>query len=443
VRDYRPQARIAVSAIALCCAAACPAAALTGAVGSTAPTPPGGLHLEDALALALARNWELQSAGSDLAVARAAERTAREWPNPTASFSTSHVHLDGRSDATPLGDTYWTRGYDSVGQLGELIELGGKRGARRAVAGASTRAAAARLADARRTVVAGTVRAYAAAALATANAGIAEQSAAYLRDEARIAAIRLEAGDISRADRDQIEIAAARLELDAESARTAALGERLALEELLGLAHPTGDVVLADSLEALAEHAAVSSPPPAAGERADLVAARAELARATGELRLQRAARIPDPTLTVQAEHAPPDRPNSVGGSVALTVPFLGRNAGAIAGAETGREAAEREVRRVAAQVAADSAAARSAFAEAVARWRRYRDDLRPRSDAIRRAVSLAFERGGASLLDLLEAQRNDNDVRLEATRAANDVAVAAADLAAACSTFTPEASRP
>lgn len=82
-------------------------------------------------------------------------------------------------------------------------------------------------------------------------------------------------------------------------------------------------------------------------------------------------------------------------------------------------------------------------FDEAVTRWRRYHDELRPRADEVRRTVSLAYERGGASLLDLLEAQRSDNDVRLAAMQAAGDAADAAATLAAALAPMTAEAARP
>jgi hypothetical protein len=41
--------------------------------------------------------------------------------------------------------------------------------------------------------------------------------------------------------------------------------------------------------------------------------------------------------------------------------------------------------------------------------------------------MAYAYEKGGASLLDLLIAERNDNEVRLSATQAAGDTAIAAA----------------
>jgi cobalt-zinc-cadmium efflux system outer membrane protein len=50
----------------------------------------------------------------------------------------------------------------------------------------------------------------------------------------------------------------------------------------------------------------------------------------------------------------------------------------------------------------------------------------------VRQTVSFAYEKGGASLLDLLSAQRTDNEVRLATAQAAAETAKAAADLKAA-----------
>jgi len=418
-------------------AAPLPAADSTSATGGTV------LHLEDALRMSLRGNWDLRSAGSAVAIAEAGVRAARTLVNPAVAVATSKIHVDGRGDATPLGNDLWSRGYDTVAQLGQLIEIGGKRAARTGSARATAEGAGARLADARRRLAEETVRAYAGAALAEANARIARESAGYLRDEARIAAVRWTAGDISSSDRDQIEIAASRLELDASAAVAEARAQRLALGMLLGLTGPAADVIVADSLEALAERPDIVTGPIPSGERADLASARADLRRAESELRLQRAQRIPDPTLVAQFEHAPPDRPNSVGVGIALPLPLWNWNRGAIAAARAARDDAALAVERIEAQVASDRLTARVRYEEASARWRRCRDDLRPRSESVRRTVSLAYEKGGASLLDLLQAQRNDNDIRLASMQAASDAAVAAAALAAAYQPMSPESTRP
>jgi len=71
--------------------------------------------------------------------------------------------------------------------------------------------------------------------------------------EAGIAEARQHAGEISLADKSQIEIAAERLELDATSAVADARNARIALETVLGVKQPQGTLQLSDSLEPLAE----------------------------------------------------------------------------------------------------------------------------------------------------------------------------------------------
>jgi cobalt-zinc-cadmium efflux system outer membrane protein len=415
------------------------ALAVAAVGGDGASMEPGmALHLEDALAIARRRNWELLSAVTDSAVAVAGVRTADEHFNPALSVLTSHIHTDALGDGTDLGNDLWSRDYDSVAQLSQTIELPGKRRARHRSAVAAAEGARDRLADTRRNLEADVVRAYVGAAFSDAQVRIAEESASYLRDEARIAEVRWQAGDISRSDLDQIEIAAARLDLDARNAEGAALQQRLALEVLLGARQPAGDIVVADSLETLADRAPTSGAP-STGLRPDLAAAQADVRRTESDWRLERAQRIPDPTLLIQAEHEPPLRPNTLGLGISLPLPLWNRNAGAIAAARASHDRARREAARVEAAVTADITAARAVLDEASARWRRYRDDLRPRSEAIRRSVSLAYEKGGASLLDLLQAQRSDNDVRLATMQAASDAALAAAELRSAVTTIVPE----
>jgi cobalt-zinc-cadmium efflux system outer membrane protein len=55
----------------------------------------------------------------------------------------------------------------------------------------------------------------------------------------------------------------------------------------------------------------------------------------------------------------------------------------------------------------------------------------------VRESVAFAYEKGGASLVDLLEAERTDNDIRLAAAQAQADTASATADLQAAENVLT------
>ncbi len=405
-----------------------PAASADGAVAL-----PARLSLAEARRLAFLHNWDLLAARSDVDIATAGRIVAREFPNPTASFGITKISVDDHSNGTSLGNGFWGRSYDTVVAVNQLIELGGKRGARRSSAAAGLKGAEARLADARRLLDQGVTQAYVAALLAERNRQVLTNSAASLRQEAALAEVRERAGDISTADRSQIEIAAERLELDAEAAATAARNARIALEVLLGVHHPKGEVELSEVLEQLA-----GSPLQATNvfavvwTRPDVVAAQQARAKAEADLRLQRAQPVPDPTFFAQYEHEPPDQPNTVGFGLSFPLPLWNRNKGNIAAAQAALDQAEAQAGKVRAQAMADVVMAQNSYTSAAARWRTYRDELTAKSGRILETVAYAYRNGGASLLDLLTAERNDNEVRLATAQAAADAASAAAALRAA-----------
>jgi cobalt-zinc-cadmium efflux system outer membrane protein len=212
----------------------------------------------------------------------------------------------------------------------------------------------------------------------------------------------------------------------------------VALEVLIGLSNPKGDSVLVDGLEALL--ATSPSPRTNAGVtwRPDVVAAEAALRKAQADVHLQKAIRIPDPTVLAQYEHEPPDNPNSIGLGVSFPIPLWNRNRGSIMLAEAAREQARLAYEKIKAQAAGEIAIAQLAYEDARARWESYRDNIRPKSEQIRKTIAYAYEKGGASLLDLLSTQRNDNDVRLAATQAQSDILVAIAALNAASMEISP-----
>lgn len=391
----------------------------------------GPLALAAARRTALMHNWDLLAAKSGVELAIAQKMVAKEFPNPTLSLSTSKINTDGRDNGTTAGNGLWDRSYDTIIAVSQLIEIGGKRAARQASAQAGIEAAKARFDDARRQLYDGVTRAYVAAVLANENADILTESAQQLLKETDIAKIRFKAGDISESDLSQIELAAARDQLGARNAEAGATAARIALEVLLGEKNPVGRTALADSLDALANtgNDLLAGGMQSAAKRPDLLAAEAALRQSENDLKLQKAERIPDPTVSLQYEHQPADTPETVGIGVSLPLPLWSRNGGAIRSAQIAREQAARDVEKAKAQIVSDIASAQAAFAEAAARWKQYSDDLRPLSAKVRESVAFAYEKGGAKLLDLLEAERADNDTRLAEAQSAADAATAASSL--------------
>jgi cobalt-zinc-cadmium efflux system outer membrane protein len=426
-------------------AAVCLAGLITGHAQQPASTSAGPndrplkqLSLAHAQLIAFEKNWDLLAAAAGVDAATAQKIVAHEFPNPTLSLYSSLINVDNHPSGTSEGNGIWERSYDTIFAINQLFEIGGKRRNRKASAQAGFEGAKAQLLDARRTLDVAVAKAYVAAAQAEENVRVLSQSAGKLREEARIAEVRLRAGEISSSDKSQIEITAEQFELNAQSAKSAAAQARVTLEVLLGVPNPNADCLLTDHLETLCAATTPINTNSVGTWRPDVMAAEAALRKAEADLRFQKALRVPDPTLQAQYEHQPPDNPNSVGFMVSLPVPLWNRNRGNILAAEAAREQARLAFEKTKAEAMGDIAVARLAYEDALKRWRSYRESIRPKSEQIRQTKAYAYQKGGTSLLDLLVAERNDNDIRLAAAQAASDTASAGAAFKAATQEIQP-----
>jgi len=279
-------------------------------------------------------------------------------------------------------------------------------------------------------------------AVAAKTAALTRESAASFARTAGLAREREAAGDVSAAERAQIEIAAGKLLADAAQSDLVSANARRALAALLN--RPS--VALAENLDALA--AAEDGPGPPADDasvfakRPDLLALDAGVRRADADLALQKAFRVPDPTLQVQYEREPPDQRNTFGFGVSFPIPLFNRNSGAIRAASVAAESARRDLARGRVRTEQDLAATREALEIARERASRFAGELVPKSTSVRDTVRFAYELGGASLLELLEAERNANDLLVAAAAAQGDLAAARADSRAASAAWIAPALR-
>lgn len=404
------------------------------------PRPPEvipALHkisLAEAQEIAFTRNWDLLAAKSGIDAAQAQLIVTREYPNPTFQWTTAKIGT--HESSTFLGNSIWNRSYDTIFAINQLVEIAGKRGDRQRAARAAIMGARARFFDAKRTLDQGVTKAYVAAVLAGENVRILNESAGYLQHEAKIAEERYKAGDISAADRKQIEVNAEQFALQAKSAEATAVQARVAVEVLMGVPQPHGDWVPADPLPLLVTASAPQNAPIVSlGARTDVLAAEQDLRSAEENLKLQKAIRIPDPTFSVEYEHNPPGGGpaiDTLGIGISFPLPLWNRNGGNIKAAQAARRQSAIALDKVRAQVIADIANAETEYNEASERLRRYEGAIRPKAGSVRESVSFSYEKGAASLVDLLDAQRTDNDVRLATAQAMSDTVSAAADLKAA-----------
>ncbi len=396
--------------------------------GWAAPAP---LSLAEARRLALERNADFRSARAAVDAALAQLKVAREYPNPTLGLSTAKISTDGVPESTPLGNGLLSRSYDSIVSLSQLLPIG-KRGPERDAATAGVHAAEDQRDDARRLLLQAVTQAYAAALAAGAEADVLAASAAKLRREATIAEHRVQAGDLSKSDQAQLEVAADQDELGADAERATARTAVVTLEILIGEPAPAGATPLAETLGGWFGSISPGLETAPVGHRPDVAAAEQSLKQADANVTLQKRQRIPDVTASVQYERNPPAQPDTVGVGVSLPLPVWNHFTGEILAAKAAREQSEAALDRVRIQAAADVSAARVAFHEAYQRAKRYEASIVPKSAQVASSVAYSYEKGGAALIDLLEAERNDNQIRVAAAQAEADAASAAAGLESA-----------
>ncbi len=393
------------------------------------------LTLADARKIALERNADFRIAQTQVDAALAQLRSAREFPNPVLGLSVSKINTDGRGNSTRVGNQFFERSYDSIASLSQFFELG-KRGVRRASAQAGVRSAESLRDDARRLLLLAVSQTYVTALESQEEVRVLGKSAESLRKEASIAATRLSAGDISASDQAQIEIAAAQMELNASAAKANFHTAVVVVETLLAMPTPKGDTPLADNLDGLKTVTIDETTP--VTSRPDILAAEAGVTKAESDLKLQRRGPVPDLTVSVLFERQQPDQPNTVGFGVSMPVPLWNRNTANILAAKAVRDQAQTQLEKVRVQASADVTITRLAYAEAQTRAETYLHQLRPRSAEITQTVAYAYSKGGASLVELLQAERDDNDIRLATARAQADAASAAVGLAAALNRLDP-----
>jgi len=396
------------------------------------------LSLADAKRIAFERNWDLLATKSGVDLATGQLLVTKEFPNPTLSASTADI--GDREGSTTFGNSVWERSFDTIFAVNQLVEIAGKRHHRQTAARAGLLGAKARFWDAKRVLDQGVTKAYVAAALADESARILHESAGYMRHEQEIGEARFKAGDLAESDFKQIQVAAGQYLLQEAAAQSAAVQARTAVEVLLGVNAPRGEWQPVDSLEGISTNDSAKAEARTNGLRPDVLAATTDVRAAEANLKLQKAVRVPDPTFSVQYEHNPQsDNPpgigppsDTIGVGVSFPLPIWNQNRGAIDSARANVEQSRLTLEKLHAQMASDLVNAEAANHEASERLRHYRDEIRPQSSSARASVIFKFERGGATFVDLLEAERTDNDVRLATAQAMADTVSTAADLAAA-----------
>ena len=383
--------------IAVCCLALLGAGAAVHAQERLS-----SLTLEQALRLASETNPNVRAKEFELKAVGAGEITAGLRPNPTANFLAEQ--FGGASSASQTQYTI---------NIGQPIELGGKRQRRIDSATAQTKVTTHELADLRRQIDFQVKKTFTDILVAKDALALSEQNLSALDELEKIQRLRAEKGDLSGLELLRIQVQRFAFERDAADARQALRAAKIGLRSLIGADKVTDDFDAAGSLE-LRQSSYTQSElyRRALDTRPDIRAAEAARNKATADINLAKANAWWDVTPQVEYQRIGPD--NTIGFGFGLPLRIFDRNQGEIARtrADALRVDAVRDAVVIRALSEVDTALA--AVDTERGKVEVLRDTYLPKAKQARETVEFAYRRGGVSLLDYLDAQRTYRETALQ-----------------------------
>lgn len=364
------------------------------------------LSLDEALNLFLHQNLDLLIVKYGIESSKGQQITARLFPNPVVSMGMTSSPVQGRT----LGDSG-----QIAPQVQQLFELAGKRGYRIENADFGLQSAEATFEDTVRQLSFAVKDAYYRVQLAKRRSALAEENRDRFSRILEVNTIRFKKGYIAEVDLIRIRLQFIDFQSQVIQAVQDAQTARSDLRQLLQVS-PDKDLELTTELDYKRLDPDIAKLRALAIEmRPDVRGKRFALSQREAEVKLARAYRIPDITIgagyAVQGARGP-DNSNQMTFSLGIPLPLFNRNQGGIMQAEAGMQAAGADlgktINRVENQVDVayrnliESRRLVEAFLGGVL------DDARSTLTIVERA----YERGGATLLDLLDAARTSKTIQ-------------------------------
>lgn len=377
-------------------------------LAAATPLEPPLLPLDVALRQAFENAPLLAEAEAAQAAERARRAQAARRPNPELEL-----------EAENWGGSGSLSGFNSAEftiSVAQPLELGGRRHARMAAAGAAALAADRGYDLARLDLEAAVRCAYVEAVAAQERLSLARSQAAAARKWSHPGARRPAAATVSaRAE-------AAEAELALEAAFEALRSARGRLAALTG--SQTADFTLVTD-----ELYQSPRPAPAAATDPERELAGADVDQARGALRLARAERTPDVVVGAGVKRLEGERSTAFVATLALPLPFFDRNSGNVAAAAAEVQRAEAVAARVAIETRVRAENARAAFVAARRRLDLISQAILPAAEEALAAARRERGNGRASLDDLIDAEAAVADAAGRRIDAALDLQRAAIEL--------------
>ncbi|ETI65154.1 transporter [Sphingobium sp. C100] len=383
----------------------------SAAKAQTATSPPQvatepPFTLERALVLGGAGSPSLEAGAAGVQAATAGRAVASLRPNPEIVVETENV--------AGSGEYRGFRSAETTAGLALPIELGGKRSARVAVADAQIDRARIGAAIAVADLTLAITQSYNEAATAEHRLTVARDQARIAAEAFRVARVRVTAGAASPIEQQRADVLRINAEAAVERATRTAEVARANLARLIGqpVIGPL-DTAWFDRIGGYGPVQLIS----AEGTLA-LAAAAADAQTASAQVRLARAQRIPDVTVSASARRLEATNDVAAVFGVSIPIPLFNNGNAAVAQAQAQQTQAE-ALRRLAILEAERSiATAQAELANAATTARTAGGPALTAATEAARIARIGYAGGKFGQLDLLEAERTLAQTRAEATDA-------------------------
>jgi cobalt-zinc-cadmium efflux system outer membrane protein len=397
----RPRLSLAAFCLLVLCGGA------FSADGQQAPT--ARIDLDQAIQLALAHNHALKAVRTEIPQSRAEETTAALRPNPVLSWDTQFIPLFNPSALT--GDTLNNFTQFDAG-ISYTLERGHKRQARMRAAGDETLVTESQVNDSARTLTFNVAQLFVGVLLAKSNLQFTTQNLDDFQQTVNLSQERYKAGAISEGDLLKIKLQLLQFQMDVSAARLALVQALAGLRQLLGYdAVPAGYDVVGDlaytplklnqeDLEAMALKL-----------RPDLAAAQQGVTAAQSQYLLAKANGKRDLTTSLAYTHLGGLNNTSV--FFNIEIPLFDRNQGEIARSHYAITQSQENARAATEAVMTDVANSYQALKTSEEVVSLYDSGYLRQAEDSREISKYAYQRGAASLLDFLDAERSYRSTQL------------------------------
>jgi cobalt-zinc-cadmium efflux system outer membrane protein len=362
------------------------------------------ITLEQAIQLATQHNHALEAARSTINQNVAQEVTANLRPNPVLSWDSQFIPLfDLPQFATP-GYFNNTAQFD-IG-LGYTIERGQKRQNRLLAARDQTSVTRSQVLDNQRTLAFNVGQQFVAVLLAQSMIDLADQDLASYRQTINLSEARVNAGDMSEADLLKIKLQLLQFQQDLSAAKLAKVQALASLRQFLGFESVPEKYDVSGTLDYQPLHGGADDIKALAmSSRPDLTAARLSVIAARSQVSLAQANGKRDLGLSFNYSHV--GAVNSAALFFNMEIPIFDRNQGEIARTQAVVTQSDELYRAASEQVSTDVTNAYEGLHTNDEIIGLFRSGYLDQTTQSRDITEYAYQRGAATLLDFLDAERS------------------------------------